>query len=337
MLQTAHTDSGSVVVHRRINAYAAVQRALGGNAPPYLRITQPTDGGTYSIGGRVPLEATVDDDMGGPDVTWFSNRSGLIGTGSFTATTTLPSGDHIITAEVTDGTWTLLDSVSITLVNDPPTVEILLPAQGEEFFVSSSVALAGQSFDPNNSPLFTLSDAQVLWRIDGGSVVATGHSTTIPGNTLSAGSHTITFEGSDGESTVSDSVGILINPDPVNLPPTNVEIYDPVSGDPWPPTLDIGLVDDNDAMGDFKSFALYGRATDPEFGNLTGTSLQWSFTSPAGTASPSTATGTVNPVKFYINPGQTSATFTIRLTAIDIDDSSLTTSTTMLLTVRTLI
>jgi hypothetical protein len=42
-------------------------------------------------------------------------------------------------------------------------------------------------------------------------------------------------------------------------------------------------------------------------------------------------------VKLYVNSGQTAATFTVRLTAIDIDDSSLTTSTTMLVTVHTLI
>jgi hypothetical protein len=96
-------------------------------------------------------------------------------------------------------------------------------------------------------------------------------------------------------------------------------------------------VDENDAMGDFKSFALFGRATDPEFGNLTGTNLQWNITSPTGTAVPSTATGTVQVVKLYVDPSETLATFTVTLTAVDVDDSSLTTSTQMLVTVRTLI
>ena len=170
-----------------------------------------------------------------------------------------------------------------------------------------------------------------------GRVFATAHTSINAGGTLSPGAHTITFEGTDGESTVSDTVGIVVNADPVNLPPRDVEIHDPDSGDAWPSAIDIGLVDENDAMGDFKRFNLCGRATDPEFGNFTGTSLEWTITSPTGTSVPASGTGTVLPVKLYVDSGQSAATFTVTLTAIDTDDDTLRTSKSMLITVRTLI
>jgi hypothetical protein len=337
---TAHTDSDSSRVHRRVNAYAAVREALGGNAPPFASIISPVDDRTYSLGNSVPLAVDVDDDMDSPTVTWSSNVAGTIGTGEDTATTSLPLGDHVITATVSDGDWTTSDSVEISIANDPPVLEILTPTSGTDFFESTPISLVGRSVDVNNRPTFTLPDDQVGWRVDDSSIFALGHEAMIPGGTLAPGSYTITFEGTDGVDTVTDTVSIDVLMDPMNLPPS-AEIYTP-GMDPYPAQVALGYATDADAGGSFVEITLYGRGNDPEFGNLTGTSLEWSVTvdsngSPNGSAEPSSGTGTTQTFKLYVGPAKTQATFTVTLTAIDTDDNAVRVSDVAILTVNQLI
>ena len=166
-------------------------------------------------------------------------------------------------------------------------VTITNPANGAAFFQSQPINLAGTSFDQNNPPSFTLSDAQVSWRLDGSlTPFATGHAAIITGGTLALGPHTITFRGSDGTSTDSDTITITVSPDPADLPP-NVLITSPANG----ATFTANLYDSVRGQW-YRQIFLIGSANDPEDGALTGASLIWSTRINGG---PPEALGTGSP------------------------------------------
>jgi serine protease len=257
-------------VNRYVNAYDAVIEALGyvPNAAPEISILEPEDGSSHSK-GWVGFNADADDlEDGylGDSVVWTSSLDGEFGTGSPVSDRDLSFGRHVITATVTDSSGkSASDSITVTLYNEPPEVWIMSPADGDDFFQGNVIHLRGRSRDNNNVPGRTLADDQVSWEIDG-APFATGHYAAVAAGTLSLGTHTITFTGSDGEFTDTHMVTITILADPADLPP-DVTIISPEDGSwfEWD-----------------KSVTLEGEATDPEDGPLTGDSLVWTISYEGG-------------------------------------------------------
>ncbi len=129
MRDTAHR-SDKYNMHRWVDAFSAVHRALGDAAPPYVRILQPTGDRGFSFGGAaVPLNCDVDDPDGMDDVevTWSSNVDGVVANRGFSSTTRLSEGEHTLTCTASDGTFAITRSVSISIGNDAPTVSITNP------------------------------------------------------------------------------------------------------------------------------------------------------------------------------------------------------------------
>jgi hypothetical protein len=302
-----------------VNAYDAVVMALG-NAPPEVSIISPADGSSHSRGAENIgfIAEARDDEDGTPTVTWTSSVDGEIGAGTHVYRNDLSLGTHTITAAVTDsGGFSDSESVTITIVNDPPIVEITNPEAGDEFFRAQTITLRGLSRDPNNLPVpySPLPDAQVEWLIDG-TPVATGHDASIPGGTLSVGTHTISFTGSDGELEDTDTITITINPNPANLPP-DVRITSPANGSFWP----ADAFDSGQGMR-YKQVTLVGQATDPEDGPLSGASLVWTD-SVNGGAPQTLGTGGSLTVRLYA-PQCYGNTHDITLTATDSGGNSAT-------------
>ena len=72
--------------------------------PPVVSIQSPTTGSNFSAGASITFQATATDPEDGniaPSLVWTSSRDGQIGTGAG-FTRTLTSGNHVITASVTD-------------------------------------------------------------------------------------------------------------------------------------------------------------------------------------------------------------------------------------------
>jgi subtilisin family serine protease len=72
--------------------------------PPSVSIQSPTTGSNFSAGANITFQATATDPEDGniaPSLVWTSSRDGQIGTGAG-FTRTLTSGNHVITASVTD-------------------------------------------------------------------------------------------------------------------------------------------------------------------------------------------------------------------------------------------
>jgi len=234
MRDTAHPGSESSGVHRRLNAYAAVRAALGGNAPPMVRITSP------STGAESPLNAAMvyltcsieDDDPSGLSVSWESDRDGVIASGGTVSsggtaeasTSSLSYGTHELTCVVEDGVHTVTSNpVTINITNQAPTVSITQPAPGSSYYAGQPIVFQATASDPNNN----LGAGAIEWRILNAEVLdapqawgGSGDTATMPAGTLSPGRYLVRAIRSDSLGATGDSIiDLYILADPADLPP----------------------------------------------------------------------------------------------------------------------
>lgn len=203
---TARTDSPDPVIHRIVDAEAAVRLAL----LPGMNILEPTDGLVVPTGVDVTFTAFRFPETTATEVTWESDRDGELGTGLSVTTDTLSPGAHDIT--VSDGF--LSDSVSIQVT----TIGILSPDDGDTIIVTetdgsgdrfANVDLLGTAFDPEDGPL---GGAALVWtdRINGGPAheIATGTAATVPLYIVGGVSteHELTLTATDSDSNTQSFV-----------------------------------------------------------------------------------------------------------------------------------
>ena len=305
IVDTAH-QSNDDRVGQWINAYAAVSSVM----PPVIAIEGPTAFEAH-LGLSVGFEAFIfDAGRGAPTITWTSSIDGQIGTGiNINVDDGLSVGTHTVTAvAVFPGGPTAQDTVTVSVIDTPPTIEITSPTGGAMFFQGQSIQLAAISEDINFPPTNQLSEAQVSWFVDD-VLLGTGPTRVIPAGTLSVGPHTIRVDGTDGTNTATDSVSITVNPNPPDLPPDVVTITSPTQGE----TLEYDIFIPNENM--FISIvSLEGSAHDPEDGDLTGAALVWSV---SRNGEPAVVVGSGSPLEVQLEPFGGETTQDITLTATD--------------------
>lgn len=312
LLDSARTSTGRA--YRIVRAYHAVTRGLGGNAPPFVRITSPTNGASFPRGSTsVRLEAFVEDHEDSRlAVAWRSHVDGIIGTASAsTSTRSLSIGDHTISVTVSDGTWAIERTVPITITGTRPVVDITSPVEASvNVYRGQVLELIGTSYDP--SELAELDDLLVSWRVGSATATpfATGHSTSTSFSTT--GTRVIYFVGTNGVQSSSASLTVNVSAPPANLPPT-ASISSPAGNvSEYPET--------HDDTGYYLRVALAGTANDPETGAITGTSLVWAVRRQTGpstyTAWQNVGTGVSLQHDFYAVDGS-STVYQVRLIASD--------------------
>jgi hypothetical protein len=327
MRDTAHSSPDSRV-NRYVNAFDAVLEAVDVGAT--VEIVSPTDGGNYDWLRSVGLNARVHyvaATSGIPvTVEWRSNRDGLLytsthspGVGEHTvysthATAALSEGAHTITVNITAGSVSDSDSVTINVVNTAPSdVQITNPAASAEYCEGSLVTFRGTAFDINEP--FTLPDSAFAWRSNLDGSLGTGR--TYTNNSLSAGSHSITLRVTDsGGLYTEDSIGLTIlaaanpactnrSPDAGITSPSDPSYYfiEGENSTGWYATVDfVGLV------GDYE---------DP-VGSLT---VEWESDQTIeilSTNVDSSGNATMT-ARIYLNPGDTFTWHTITLRVTDTD------------------
>ncbi len=94
-----------------------------GDTDPVVTITAPADGSTYTDSDSINFTGTAIDAEDGnisADIEWTSSLNGVLGTGA-SITVTLTTGDHVITAGVTDSDDNVgSDSIGLTVTDTPP-------------------------------------------------------------------------------------------------------------------------------------------------------------------------------------------------------------------------
>lgn len=294
--------------HLSATDIAAINHIYPGE-PPTIDITSPSPGESFSRRvSNVHFEADVVDPEGGDvTVTWTSNVTGLLGTGNPLTynTASMAYGAHTITARATDLQGnSVTDTVSLTIVNDPPTVDLYTPLPGE-FCTGETITFRASVIDLNEIGA-TLPGSSVAWRVGSGSPFATGKTVTraFPG----VGSYQVIVRATDDQAAWGEdwvNLGIVV----CSSQPPTVAITTPAS--------DVDVVYDgyDDGRGQwYADVNLVGSANDPEDGPLTGSDLVWT-TNYAGQA-PVLGTGTSLNARLYSSTC-TGVTHTITLTATD--------------------
>lgn len=294
--------------HLSATDIAAINHIYPGE-PPTIDITSPAPGASFSRrSSNVFFEAdVVDPEDGDVTVTWTSNVTGLLGTGNPLTYNTGPMayGAHTVTARATDLQGnSVTDTVTLTIVNDPPTVDLYLPLPGT-FCTGETITFRADVIDLNEVGA-TLPNDRVAWRVGSGATFATGKTVThsFPG----IGSYQVIVRATDFESaSAEDWVGLGIE-SCTNQPPT-VAITAPSSD------IDRNYDGFDEGRDQWYADILFvGSASDPEDGALTGDALVW--TTDYGGQSPILGTGTNVTARLYSSEC-TGVTHTITLTARD--------------------
>ena len=260
------------------------------------QIVQPNER-AQSRARQIPFEVEVFSDPAHDccSYQWTSSLDGALGDGQSFAVwgSEFSSGVHTIRVDVTDaGGNTAFDEIEVEFPeNAAPTVTITSPAEGAIFEQSQRINFTGTSVDTDHPPAYRLDEDEVAWYLNSNtSPFGSGHAASLTG--LPLGNHTITFRGSDGLATASDTVEVVIIEDAEDLSPS-ASIIQPGNGasynaDTYDPEKDQWYVTVN----------LQGTGTDPEDGALTGGSLVWTDRVNGGSAA-SLGTSTSLSVRLY--------------------------------------
>lgn len=231
--------------------------------PPEALITSPRDGERVQ-GPSVQLVGQAfdpeDGELAPSNLSWSSDRQGLLGTGS-TVLALLADGPHRITLTAMDKRGQAATAqISITVetpttTNRPPAVTITQPTPGAFFDEGTAIALSGSAVDPEDG---ALSGASLTWTSDVGGVIGTGADVSFTGAALGKHRLLLTAVDSRGEAGVAS---------------VDIEVVRP--GTNRPPTVRIDMPADNASLVLGQATTLSGTATDVEDGPLSGAALAW--------------------------------------------------------------
>jgi len=208
------------------------------NGSATVNITNPTwSGTTFNSPTNIPISATATVTSGTiAQVDFYANQlpigtGTLSGQGQYSLTWSAPpTGNFAVTAVATDnsGVTTTSNPVNI-LVNDPPAVSLLNPANGALFNAPATITVTSNASDGDGS-------IQQVKFYSNGSLLGTSHTTganqfSITWSNVAAGSYSLTAVATDnlGGTTTSAPVNIIVNAPPsVSLTsPSNGAVFTP--------------------------------------------------------------------------------------------------------------
>jgi uncharacterized repeat protein (TIGR01451 family) len=251
------------------------------NGSAVVNITSPTWWeGTFNKPANVAITASASLSGGTISKVDFYANQIFIGTGTISGTdqysvtwNSAPSGKYALTAVATDnsGVTTTSNPVNI-VINDPPVVSLLNPANGALFNAPATITLTSNASDGDGS-------IQQVSFYNNGSLIGTRHTTganqfSITWSNVAAGSYSLTAVATDnlGGTSTSPPINIV-----VNAPPT-VSLTSPTNGAVFmPPATMIITATASDSDGSVGNVGFYAN------GNLIGTGTftapnQYSFT-----------------------------------------------------------
>ncbi|HVJ95568.1 MAG TPA: hypothetical protein VNC41_01910, partial [Acidimicrobiia bacterium] len=204
------------------NAYEAVRRVLGiGVHAPALQIHTPAADKQYQAGEWVDMRATATDFLNRPlRVTYTDETNRVLGVRNSGEAHSAPfaTGDHTIVAAVTDMFGqTTRHGVRFSVVDAPPTVDIVAPTTNTERYTDEQFSLTAHTYDPDTYG--PVDDDNVQWSIRTLSNhlkwQGTGHEHKVPASALGAGEFNVTVEARDDGGKAIKTTRIKV----IELPP----------------------------------------------------------------------------------------------------------------------
>lgn len=239
----------------------ATVEILVGNAPPEVEILRPDreESGRFELGEVIIFEARANDVETGllpdADIAWASDVDGALGFGAEITARFLTAGVRNITVTGTDLDGLVdSDTVTISVGNSPPDVQIVTPAPDSTFGTGDFLTFEGSVRDAEDG---VLTGDALQWTSNINGPFGTGPSVTT--DQLRPGRHTITLTATDSEgATASVAIPLTITA----AAPPEVVIAAPQEGVTFP----------FNAAIDFR-----GAASDQSGTLLTGPSLVWTW------------------------------------------------------------
>lgn len=213
-----HTITAAVTDSSGLTAFDTMTVNLGYVAP-VVTITAPLDGDIIETGDVVTFMGEAEDIIDGElsdSIQWSSNLDGVIGTGRSVSTSTLRTGQHVITARAMDSSNTSgTATIQITMEARPPSVGISQPANYGRFELGTALTFSGNAVDQIDGNLA----AAIEWRSSIDGLLYTGSQFTT--SALSEGEHEITASVADSGGAVGIArLTLFIGPQPpiVSIP-----------------------------------------------------------------------------------------------------------------------
>lgn len=182
---------------------------ISANQAPSSAITSPASGTTVVQGTSVTFTGTGTDPedgaLTGSSLTWTSNLSGTLGTGTSVSLTSLAIGTHTITLTAKDsknagGSSSIVVTVTAPVVTPPvnqkPVITIVTPTSGITVKFGTSVTFNGSALDPEDG---AITGSNLAWTIsyNGGQLLGSGN--TVTTSKLPIGSYTFTLLARDSQ------------------------------------------------------------------------------------------------------------------------------------------
>ncbi len=177
--------------------------------PPVASIYYPFNNNHFLNGTVVTFKANATDyeegTLGNNRVAWSSSLNGSLGTGKTISIGNLTTGNHLISATVTDTTG-LATTATIQIIIDQrkPVAQITSPSSGAIFSQGTSVAFTGTATDYENG---VLTGNFLQWSSSVNGSLGSGNSINV--SSFSVGSHLIRLIASDFQG-IKDTAFITI-------------------------------------------------------------------------------------------------------------------------------
>ena len=175
---------------------------------PEVTIINPINEAIFNVGDTVIFTGSANDLEDGDlsaDLSWTSDKDGIIGSGATFTAGALSLGTHVITTSVVDSSGFTGSAILSITINEPPTVSISAPSDSSVFNVSDSITFAGSANDSEDGDLSAILD----WSSDLDGDIGSGASFMT--STLSIGIHTITASVTDSSGlTRTDTISISV-------------------------------------------------------------------------------------------------------------------------------
>jgi len=213
MWGTDYTECGEsqiiTVVSGEIFDCNLLNTAMGDiNHFPSVTIESPLDGDSF-LGPSVDFESTAFDLEGPVTFEWFDNE---VSTGITSEDPSIPLalGEHTIEVIVTDsGGRQASASVTITVSNEPPTVEITVPASDPALVqLGDTTDFTAVASDPEDGPL---AGAAIVWTSDVDSPLGIGLSISFEFLTVGERTITVTATSPSGPTPAIDTITVIVS------------------------------------------------------------------------------------------------------------------------------